>query len=195
MTLVLVRRLVQTAFVVAGLLAGPLINTASANIVTVPGNYPTIQAAINAVVASGPDGTTINVQTGTYFEVLSVSNTSRTLTVRGVGGAVFVDASGKGASVLTVSSATGNVAFQGLTFRNGGLPGSGQGGGFVINNSSPSFVNCIFESNSAFNGGGGYLIASNATFTGCTIRNNSATHWGGGVFVANGSRLVFTNCF
>src|SRR5712691_7409665 len=122
MTLVLLRRLVRTAAVaVAGLLAGPLINTAgAANVVNVPGIYgATIQAAINAVVASGPDGTSINVQAGTYPETLSVVGTNRSLTVKAVGGAVIVDANGKGASALTVTSATGNVVFQGLTFRNG----------------------------------------------------------------------------
>jgi VCBS repeat protein/parallel beta helix pectate lyase-like protein len=195
MTLASLRLLVRTAFVVAGLLAGPFIDIAgAAGVVNVPASYATIQAAINAVVASGPDGTTINVQAGTYPEALSVVGTNRPFTVRAVGGAVIVDAAGKGASALTVSSATGNVVFHGLTFRHGVLAGSGQGGGFVITNSSPSFVNCIFELNSAFNGGGGYLIASNATFTGCTIRNNSATHWGGGVFIKFGSRPVFTNC-
>jgi parallel beta-helix repeat protein len=194
MTLAFVRRLVRTAFVVAGLLAGPLIDTATANVVTVPGNYSTIQAAINAVVANGPDGTTIHVQAGTYPEALSVGGTSRSFTVSGVGGPVIVDANGKGAPVLSVASATGNVVFQGLTFRHGVLSGNAQGGGFVIQYSSPFFFNCIFESNSAFNGGRRYLIASNATFTGCTIRNNTATHWGGGLFIGYGSRPVFTNC-
>src|ERR1700704_1534517 len=121
MTLVPVRCLIRTAFVVAGLLAGPLINTAgAANVVNVPGIYgATIQAAINGVVANGPDGTTINVQTGTYPESLSVSSTSRSLTVSGVGGPVIVDAAGTGAAAVNVLSASGNVAFQGLTFRNG----------------------------------------------------------------------------
>src|SRR6266436_705408 len=121
MTLVPVRRLVRTTCVVAGLLAGPLINTAgAANVVNVPANYSTIQAAINAVLTGAqPDGTTINVQAGIYPEVLSVSYSGRSLTVSGVGGAVVVDAAGTGASALTVTSATGTVVFQGLTFRNG----------------------------------------------------------------------------
>jgi hypothetical protein len=188
------RRLVRIALVVAGLLAGPFIATAgAASLVNVPAEYSTIQSAINAVLSGGqPDGTTINVQVGTYPETLSVSNTSRSFTVNAVGGAVVVDANGKGAAALNVYYATGTVVFQGLTFRNGS---GNQGGGFVINASSPSFYNCIFESNSAFNGGGGYMIASNATFVGCTFQNNSATHWGGGVSVVLGSKPVFANCW
>jgi hypothetical protein len=188
MTVMVFRRLLRITCVVAGLLAGPFIATAgAATVVTVPGNYSTIQSAINGV----PDGTTINVQAGTYPEALSVSNTGRSLTVNAVG-AVIVDAANTGTAAVTVINATGNVAFQGLTFRHGFS--ANYGGGFYVQNSSPSFVNCVFELNSAVTGGGGALLTSNATFTGCTIQNNSATHWGGGVFIYLGSSPVFTNC-
>jgi hypothetical protein len=189
----------RTTLLIAGLLAGPLVSVASALTVTVPGTYPTIQAAINAVKnGSVPDGTTINVQPGTYHEALMVDRTGKSFIVRGIGGAgsTFVDATGHGAAALNVFQTTGSNVFVGLTFRNGAPP-SASGGGFVIQEASPSFFNCIFEANSAVNGGGGALISSNATFTGCTIRNNSATHFGGGVYIVSGistSRPVFTNC-
>jgi hypothetical protein len=185
------RRLLRTTCIVAGLLAGPFIATAGAGVVNVPGTYPTIQLAINAVISGGPDGTTINVHAGTYPEALSVINTGRSFTVNAVG-AVIVDAASTGAAAVTVTNATGTVVFQGLTFRHGFS--ANYGGGFYVQNSSPSFVNCVFELNSAVTGGGGALITSNATFTGCTIQNNSVTHWGGGVFIYLGSRPVFTNC-
>ena len=177
------------------LLSASLANAAS---VTVPGNYATIQAAINDVInGTLPNGTTINIQAGTYPETLVVANTARSLTVRGIGGAAstIVDAQGLGTSAVNVSNATGQVVFQGLTFRHGTPPVNGWGGGFIVQSSSPSFVGCIFELNSSgSNGGGGALISSNATFAGCTIRNNSAVHFGGGVFIYAGSRPVFTNC-
>jgi predicted outer membrane repeat protein len=176
---------------VLGLL-GLFVGTADAQ-VSVPGNYGSIQAAINAVMdGSLPDGTRIDVQPGTYFEVLLVANTSRSMTVRGVGGpsATVVDAGGRNAPALNVIGATGQVAFRGLTFRNAAT--SIDGGGFLIRESSPSLVDCIFESNSAHNGGGGALFASNATFTGCIIRSNSALHFGGGVYIVQGSRPTFT---
>src|SRR5688500_11603391 len=47
--------------------------------VTVPGDYPTIQAAIDAV----PSGTTINVQPGTYAERLLINSTAKSITIRG----------------------------------------------------------------------------------------------------------------
>lgn len=176
----------------AALLVALFSRTADAATVTVPGDYPTIQAAINAVISgSVPDGSTIEVQAGTYGESLSVNSTSRSFTVRATGGVVIVDAAGKGTAALTVTFATGEVVFEGLTFRNGTRSA---GGGFLVQNSSPSFIDCIFENNTAYDGAGGALFTSNATFTGCVIRNNSADHFGGGVYIVAGSRPVFTNC-
>ena len=186
----------RLALLVAGLLAAPLVRAAESATVTVPGNYPTVQAAINAVVnGSLPDGTSIDVQAGVYHEALVVANTGRSFTVRGVGGAAstVVDAAGRNAAALTVYRATGQIVFRGLTFRNG-TPPNAAGGGFVIQESSPSFVDCVFESNRASAGAGGTLITSNATFTGCVIRNNSAARSGGGVYILAGSRPVFTRC-
>ena len=59
-------------FLMLAMLAGPLLADAAAQ-VSVPGTYPTIQAAIDAVLS----GTTINVQPGTYPETLFIANTSR----------------------------------------------------------------------------------------------------------------------
>ena len=131
---------VRIAVSAVALLLAPFIGTADAQ-VSVPGNYATIQAAINAVLSGGlPDGTTIDVQPGTYFEVLSVANTGRSMTVRGVGGpgATVVDAGGRNAPVLNVLRATGQVVFRGLTFRNAAT--AIEGGGFLIRESSPSLV-------------------------------------------------------
>ena len=191
-----VRLCSRLALLVAGLLGSPLVRAADAATVSVPGNYPTVQAAINAVVnGSLPDGTSIDVQAGVYPEALVVANTGRSFTVRGVGGAAstVVDAAGRNAAALTVYRATGQIVFRGLTFRNG-TPPIAAGGGFVIQESSPAFVDCVFESNRASSGGGGTLITSNATFTGCVIRNNFAARSGGGVYLLAGSRPVFTRC-
>ncbi len=189
-----VRKLGPGAIVGLLLLFGaPFVAVAEA--VTVPGDYPTIQAAINAVLAGSlPDGTTIDVQPGTYAETLSVKNTNRSLIVRGVGGAAgtIIDAAGRGVAALQIIQATGVVAFKGLTFRNG--TSSIEGGGFLIRQSSPALVDCVFELNSAFRGGGGALFTSNATFTRCIIRNNTSSHFGGGVYIVQGSKPVFAGC-
>ena len=177
---------------IAGLvLAG---SAAASAQVTVPTHYPTIQAAVNAVInGAQPDGTTINVMRGVYAEAIVVANTARSFTVRGVGGpdVTVVDAAGRGSAALTVYRASGRVTFSGLSFRHGAPPVAA-GGGFVIQDSSPTFTNVVFESNRASWGGGGTLITSNAVFTACIIRNNVAERSGGGVYVLAGSRPIFT---
>ena len=181
--------------VVTVLLVSPPFSGTAAAQVSVPGQYPTIQSAINAVVSGAlPNGTTISVQAGTYLEALRIQNTDRSFTVRGVAGpgATVVDAQGRGTSALFVYRTTGQIVIEGLTFRNGsqGL----EGGGFMIREASPSLVNCVFTANTAFRGGGGAVWRSNATFTGCVIRNNGATNFGGGLYIVDGSRPVFTAC-
>jgi len=183
------RSSIRGTFVLICLLAWPLVSSAATY--TVPGNFPTIQAAINGV----PTGSAIDVAPGTYSEALVVTTGAKSFTVRGVGGpaATIIDAVGKNAPALTVYGTTGSVVFSGITFRRGAPP-SAAGGGFVITNASPSFFNCIFESNTASGGAGGALLTNaNATFTGCIIRNNTARGSGGGVEILSGSRPVFTS--
>jgi hypothetical protein len=188
------QRHARSAVLLTSLLIGPSVVTAQAQVVSVPGDYPSIQAAINAVTSGArPSGTTINVQAGTYPEALVIANTPRSMTVRGVGGAAntVVDAIGKGAAAINVFRATGTVVIDGLTFRRG-APGTAAGGGFVVQESSPAFTDSVFESNTASSGGGGALLTSNATFTNCIIRGNTARGFGGGVYMSAGSRPVFT---
>jgi hypothetical protein len=192
MTVPAARACLRTIVVAIALLGGQFVGTAAAQ-VSVPGHYGTIQAAINAVVSGSlPDGTTINVQPGTYSEALHVASTTRSFTVLGVGGAAstVIDAGGRNAPALTVVRASGKMIFKGLAFRRGAS--AAEGGGFLIREASPSLVDCIFELSSAFRGAGGALITSNATFTRCIIRNNTALHFGGGLYIIAGSRPVFT---
>ena len=167
-----------------------------AQTVRVPGNYSTIQSAINAVVGgSQPNGTVIEVLSGTYNEALLVNATPRSLTIRGLSGpgATVVNATGSGVPALRILNATGAVRVEGLSFRGGtGVPGTA--GGFSIADASPSFFNVVFEQNSGFDAGGGVLSRSNATFSDCFIRNNTAQRFGGGVVITTGSRPIFSNC-
>ena len=187
---------IRLAIAVAGLCVGPLTTTAVAQTVTVPGQYPTIQAAINAVLSGAlPDHATINVQPGTYNEALVVGGvTNKSFTVRGTGGSgsTIVDAAGKGAAVLEMYLPGGQVTFRGLTFRHGAPPNNA-GGGFVLTQSSPAFVDVVFESNTASGGAGGAMFTSSPTFADSVIRNNVARGSGGGVLILDGSHPVFTN--
>src|SRR5262245_29212710 len=147
----------RLAAILALFVAWPMAGIAGAA-VTVPGDYPTIQGAINAVLTGAvPDGTTVNIQPGTYAELLNISNTAKSLTLRTAGapGSVIVDAAGKGDAALLILNASGHIVINGITFRHGNRF---VGGGFVIQQASPTLSNCIFELNSANFGGGGALI-------------------------------------
>ena len=182
-----IRRIALAILLVIGLAPG-----AAAQVVNVPGNYATIQSAIDNV----PSGTTINVRPGIYAEALVVSIQNKSILVRGAGGpgATVIDAAGRNTTALHVLNSTGAITFEGLTFRNGAQQGTLPGGAFLIQNASPVFVDTVFETSSAFDGGGGALFNSNATFTGVTIRYNSARRFGGGLYIVGGSRPVFIAC-
>ncbi len=161
---------------------------------TVPGDYPTIQAAITWA----PSGTTIDVQPGVYSEHLLINWTSKSLTIRGVAGAgstIVQPPPGSAGSIVRVLNATGSIRFEGLTFQ-GGSGVSGQGGGFTIDQSSSvAFVQCQFLSNAAPTGGGGAISGSVVSFDTCVFRGNVATGGGGGgaVVIVGGAHPTFTN--
>ncbi|MEP4078004.1 choice-of-anchor Q domain-containing protein [Haloferula sp.] len=94
-----------------------------------------------------------------------------------------------------------------MTFNNGSNPeisdctflqnyadSSGDGGTGYLNNSSPTFTHCSFQSALATQGGHFYLTASSPTFTNCVLRGGTADTAGGAVFMTNASAPVFTNC-
>ena len=165
--------------------------------VTVPGDFSTIQGAITAV-ANGTlaSGTIINVQPGTYPETLLINATAQSMTIRATGGpgSVVVDAQAHG-TAFRVLNASGSIRIEGLKFRNGvGESTGGNGGGLTIQDASPTFVNCTFESNSTpANGGGGVLTRANAVFDSCVFQGNTAARFGGGLVITTGSRPTFIN--
>ena len=164
-----------------------------AEAVTVPGNYPTIQAAINAAASGAlPNGVVIDVSPGTYTESLMIDTTNRSFTVRGIGGAsvTVIRPQTVGVAILRVLRATGVIRFEGLTFT-GGAGSAGNGGGLTIHDASPIIEKCIFDGNSAPQGGGALIIHSNPQFVDSIFRNNTATDGGGGVTIGVGSRATF----
>src|SRR3954449_9541270 len=107
-------RRIASTFMIA-LISGA--GAASAQTYRVPGEFPSIQSAINAATAGSiPNGSVIEVQPGTYAEALLINTTSRSLTLRGVAGpaSTVVSASGTGQSALRILRATGAIRIEGL---------------------------------------------------------------------------------
>jgi len=81
---------------------------------------------------------------------------------------------------------------QGLTVTGGFVVGGengGRGGAILCQNSSPSFINCIFETNwSDWSGGALHADASSSpVFQRCAFAENTAARYGGAAHLAGGS--------
>jgi hypothetical protein len=168
-------------------------SSAAAATLTVPGDFPTIQAALDGA----PDGSTVQVAPGTYHEVLKVDRLTHQLTIRGNPTApegTIVDGDGVADATLTVLSSGGGLAFEGLTFT-GGRGGPGIGGGLFMADSQTVFSHCVFRNNSSDpDGGGGFILSGGGLFRDCEFRDNSAARFGGGLMVNAGATTVFEQC-
>jgi parallel beta-helix repeat protein/predicted outer membrane repeat protein len=164
----------------------------------VPGQYLTIQAAIDAAV----NGDTVIAAQDTYFENIDFGGKSITVTSTdpndpNVVAGTVIDADGSGTVVTFPDNAGAVCVLAGFTITNGNS--SGDGGGILCWNGAIGISNCIITGNSATGNGGG--IASDRadlTLAGCTFSQNTAYElgiWsgGGGVLALNG-KLTLTDC-
>ena len=159
---------------------------AVADILHVPGDFPTIQAAIDAAV----DGDEVEVHPGTYNEAIDFLD--KAIRVYSTDGpdVTIIDAQQTG-TVVTCHSAEGpDSVLEGFTITGGG--GANDGGGMRNFKSSPTVTNCTFSGNTAKSGGGMWNVLSSPTVTNCTFSGNSAGS-GGGMYNVNSSPTV-TNC-
>ena len=132
-------------------LAVAFVTTARADIINVPGDFPTIQAAIDAAV----DGDEVEVHPGTYFETINfLGKAIRVYSTDGPD-VTIIDAQQAG-TVVTCDSAEGpDSVLEGFTITGGN---AGLGGGMRIINSSPTVTNCTFSGNTAAACGGMYNL-------------------------------------
>ncbi len=156
--------------------AGSLSLAADAGTIHVPGDYPTIQAAINAAV----NGDEVVVAPGTYVLSSLISILSKTITLRSSGGPEVTTVQGPG-TIFPVFHLTGNsTTIQGFTITGGNIPWTQQffyGAGISISTGSPTVLDCILTGNVSNNShGGGAIggISAHCTVIGCTIIDNVA---------------------
>ena len=197
---------ILTAFLVS-LLVGP---GAEATIHEVPGDYPTIQLAVDAAV----DGDTVLVSAGTYVENVAVSSKSLVIVSSEGAGETTIRAIKRGVPVVRLDDAGGTV-LDGFTITGGqarrgggvwtrdgsprivrcvirenmavGKPSEGRGGGLYLLEGTPVVEECIISENDGVAGGGIAMAttASGASIQRCEILDNEAEYFGGGILLVD----------
>ncbi|HPQ39715.1 MAG TPA: right-handed parallel beta-helix repeat-containing protein, partial [bacterium] len=151
--------------------------TAAAAELHVPGDYPTIQAGIDAAA----NGDTVLIAGGMYTGAgnKDLEFKGKAITVQSESGAAscIIDCQGSGRGVYFNGSEGPASILDGLTIKNGYVTGgylTNRGGGIRIGtNATPTIRNCIIENNYAKGMGSGVYVGSNSvTFDNCTFLGN-----------------------
>ena len=175
--------------------------SASARIIGVPGDSPTIQSGIDA---STP-GDTVLVQPGRYLETIDFKGKNIVL------GSLYIttqDTSYISKTIIDANKMNTVVAFQsgettdaelcGFTITNGvsqARPSNGGigniGGGIFCRNASPYLHHLNVTNNLSYvDGGGMYLEKSNSVIENCVISGNRAVGAGGGMYIDKGDNEI-----
>ncbi|MCK4414973.1 MAG: right-handed parallel beta-helix repeat-containing protein [Candidatus Eisenbacteria sp.] len=170
------------------------------------GDFPTIQAAINAAT----DGDVILLGDGTF-----VGDGNRDLTYGGKAITIqsenddpqgcILDCQGSEGDphrgVAFVSDETRESVLRGITIMNGWVGGwdfpEGSGGAVLCEWSSPTIENCVFLNNAARSGGGmTSFYGSSPAIIDCTFEGNDAYYGGkgGGLLVDSSIHPLVTGC-
>lgn len=161
----------------------------------VPGQYPTIQAAIDAA----EPGHTLVVAEGTYTGPgnKDLDFGGKAIAVRSASGnpeSCIIDCEGSGRGFYFHNGETREAIVEGFTICNG--YDFFEGGAIYCCCSSPRITNCILCYNiSSFEAGA--LYCANGSFpivTDCVICFNTAGCWGGGVCCCWSAGALFVNC-
>ena len=166
-------RNIVTAAVLLIIAAGGALN---AGTIHVPGDYPDIQAGIDASSA----GDTVLVEHGTYTGAgnKNLDFFGKDIVLRSDDSElnVVIDCEESGRGFFFQSAVTAAAKIRGFTVRSG-FPGEYEDGGGVNlgKSASPTFTACTIEGNTTQLGGGIFCDSYAApVFIGCSIKNNNA---------------------
>jgi predicted outer membrane repeat protein len=156
--------------------------------------FDRIQEAIDAAA----DNDEVLVLAGLYFDFATIDVSSgqgsgKSLWIHSSDGAAAttIDAAGILDQVMqAVSGEDANTIIEGLTLKNGSsaVIGNDRGAGLNIGGSSPTVIDCVFDSNTATFGGGVYSNSGAPTLRRCVFRNNLAQN-GGGMYINTGGSI------
>jgi hypothetical protein len=197
----------RTMWLCALITSALICSTATAQVINVPGDQPTIQAGIDAAV----DGDTVLVAPGTYFQTLNFNGKAITVTSASGPGGTIISGTGQNTSIVKFITGEGPASvLQGFMLTNGAgtadAQGIRRGGAIYASSSSPTIIDCLIVNNvitggppavcpSSF-GGGVFLDGGPMTLIECFFNENSSRGSfgnGGGMYATNATPLLI-NC-
>jgi len=155
-----------------------------ASVIRVPGDQPTIQAAVDAAVA----GDSILLSPGNYLGCDILVTKQLAFSVDGGTATIAAYCAGR---VFNFSNVAGTSSIENIRFCYGNS-GEYFGGAVRVYRSQLNVADCVFDNNRAHAGGAVYAYESSVEFTGCEFIANVGE--GGAVYVHTGSSALFDNC-
>lgn len=171
--------------------------SATAAILQVPAQYPTISQAIDASV----HGDIIDLAPGWYPECIDYQGKNIRISGPAVGNAAVISGWGLDDAVVTFDDGEGpdaileNVTVAYGTGATDPLNGLKVGGGIWISKSSPRIINCRITRNVATDGGGLYVFQGSPYIEGCKFDTNAAVDCGGGMMSSESTPYVLSCIF
>ena len=192
------RALATAGFAVLAMGILGAIPATAANVLNVPGSYPTIQAAIDA----SANGDTVMVAPGTYFE--NIDFKGKLITVQSAQGpsVTTIDGSNLAPVVNFSTSETAAAVIQGFALQHGNATAafSYEGAGIHINGASPTVEGNVVIANTSCANGVGMSIASGSpvirdnNISGNTKQPGCSGQNGGGIYIRGaGSAQIIHN--
>jgi len=163
------------------------------SVIRVPGNYPTIQEALDAA----GDGDTVLLCPGIFRGILNRNldfhGKSIELTSEYGADYTIIDCEFDGRGIFFQSGESESATVSGITIKNGDTAGyryDDYGGAiYTKNNSAPTISHCTFTGNSSEYGGGVSCRCSSPSLSSNSVTLNSA-NFGGGLHCANGNIFI-----
>ncbi len=162
-----------------------VVNSSAQTTLHVPGDQPTIQAAINAAA----DGDTVVVAPGTYVENINFEGKAITVTSSAGPAVTTIDGGANGSVVTFNSGETTKSVLNGFTIRNGSTYYAA--GGIQITSSSPTITGNVITANHSPEGIGINIYGGSPQIKNNTITGNtqigSSGGGGGGIYTSGTS--------